>query len=119
MIFSREFFYSGFRYALIEGIDAVDPKRFCGGGCIQRDGIYGGISFSNPMIEQFLKNTRWSQKSNFVDIPTDCPQREKSGWTGDAQVFADTASYLADTASVLSKMAPGCAGLSERGRACG
>lgn len=102
-VFQPEFFYSGFRYALVEGIDAVDPKDFAAVAVYSEMEYTGEFHCSNPMIEQFLKNTRWSQKSNFVDIPTDCPQREKSGWTGDAQVFADTASYLADTAAFYRK----------------
>lgn len=102
-LFQPEFFYSGFRYALVEGLETVDPNDF------EAVAIYSGIRFSgqfrcsNPMVEKFLQNTIWSQKSNFVDIPTDCPQREKSGWTGDAQVFVETASYLADTASFYRK----------------
>lgn len=102
-VFQPEFFYSGFRYALVEGIDVVDPKDFEAVAVYSEMEYTGEFHCSNPMIEQFLQNTRWSQKSNFVDIPTDCPQREKSGWTGDAQVFAETASYLADTAAFYRK----------------
>lgn len=102
-IFQPEFFYSGFRYALVEGLETVNPSDF------EAVAIYSDLEFtgkfrcSNPMIEQFFGNTLWSLKSNFVDIPTDCPQREKSGWTGDAQIFAETASYLADTAAFYQK----------------
>ena len=102
-LFQPEFFYSGFRYALVEGLEAVDPEDFEAVAVYSDMEFVGDFHCSNPMVEQFLSNTRWSQKSNFVDIPTDCPQREKSGWTGDAQVFAETASYLADTAAFYRK----------------
>lgn len=102
-VFQPEFFYSGFRYALVEGLEEVNPKDFEAVAVYSDMEFVGQFYCSNPMIEQFLRNTRWSQKGNFVDIPTDCPQREKSGWTGDAQVFVETASYLADTAAFYRK----------------
>lgn len=102
-IFQPEFFYSGFRYALVEGLETVNPEDFEAIAVYSELEFTGDFQCSNPMIEKFLQNTRWSQKSNFVDIPTDCPQREKSGWTGDAQVFAETATYLADTAAFYRK----------------
>ena len=49
---------------------------------------------SHPLLNQFVKSTLWSAKSNHLDIPTDCPTRERHGWTGDAQIFFETASYL-------------------------
>lgn len=102
-LFQPEFFYSGFRYALIEGMEMVNPNDFEAVAVYSDMDFVGEFHCSNPMVEQFLSNTIWSQKSNFVDIPTDCPQREKSGWTGDAQIFAETASYLADTAAFYRK----------------
>ena len=102
-VFQPEFFYSGFRYALVEGLENVDSADFEAVAVYSDMEFVGDFHCSNPMIEQFLNNTRWGQKGNFVDIPTDCPQREKSGWTGDAQVFAETASYLADTAAFYRK----------------
>ena len=97
------FFYAGFRYALVEGMDQVEPEDFTAVA------IYSDLAFtcqftcSNEKVNQFVRNTVWSEKSNFVDIPTDCPQRERAGWTGDAQVFARTATYLADTAPFFRK----------------
>ena len=102
-VFQPEFFYSGFRYALVEGLEEVNPDDFEAVAVYSDMEFVGSFHCSNPMVEQFLSNTLWSQKSNFVDIPTDCPQREKSGWTGDAQVFAETASFLADTAAFYRK----------------
>ncbi|WP_175416185.1 glycoside hydrolase family 78 protein [Aggregatimonas sangjinii] len=64
----------------------------------------GSFTTSDPMINQLQNNIRWSQKDNFLDIPTDCPQRdERAGWTGDAQVFSMTAAYNFDVASFYTK----------------
>ncbi len=102
-VFQPEFFYSGFRYALVEGLEEVNPDDF------EAVAVYSALRFtgrfhcSNEKINQFVQNTLWSLKDNFVDVPTDCPQREKSGWDGDAQVFIRTASYLADDAAFFRK----------------
>jgi len=63
----------------------------------------GVFECSNPDVNRFLENTRWSMKGNFLDVPTDCPTRERLGWTGDAQVFFDTGAYLMDVASFYRK----------------
>ena len=82
----------GFRYARVLGIEDVDPD------CFTMEVLYsdmervGHFSCSDPLVNKLYQNTLWGQKSNFVDNPTDCPQRdERMGWTGDAQVFAPTA----------------------------
>ena len=54
----------------------------------------GDFSCSHPLVNQLVKNTRWSMKGNFLDVPTDCPTRERLGWTGDAQIFLETGAYL-------------------------
>jgi Alpha-L-rhamnosidase N-terminal domain./Bacterial alpha-L-rhamnosidase. len=59
---------------------------------------------SDPMVNQLFKNIVWTQRANFLDLPTDCPQRdERFGWTGDAQVYIRTATYNADTAAFYTK----------------
>jgi alpha-L-rhamnosidase len=64
----------------------------------------GTFSCSEPLINQLQHNIQWGQKGNFLDVPTDCPQRdERMGWTGDAQVFAPTASYNFNTAGFYTK----------------
>lgn len=64
----------------------------------------GSFTTSDPMINQLQSNIQWSQKDNFLDIPTDCPQRdERAGWTGDAQVFSMTAAYNFDVAPFFTK----------------
>ena len=64
----------------------------------------GQFECSNPEINQLHHNVLWSMKGNFLDIPTDCPQRdERLGWTGDAQIFCRTAAYLMDTYTFFRK----------------
>jgi alpha-L-rhamnosidase len=64
----------------------------------------GGITTGIAAVNRLVENTIWSQRSNFIEIPTDCPQRdERLGWTGDAQVFAGTACWLADSERFLTK----------------
>ena len=64
----------------------------------------GGFTCAVPEVDRLVLNTIWSQRSNFIEIPTDCPQRdERLGWTGDAQVFAGTACWLANCESFLKK----------------
>ncbi len=67
-------------------------------------GETGSFSTSHPLINQLQKNIQWGQKGNFVDVPTDCPQRdERLGWTGDAQVFFNTAAYNMNVTSFFTK----------------
>ena len=63
------------------------------------------LSFDCPhaLINKFVENTRWSAKNNHADVPIDCPTRERHGWTGDAQIFCDTASYFFDYAAFARK----------------
>ncbi|EPX87882.1 Alpha-L-rhamnosidase [Rubellimicrobium thermophilum DSM 16684] len=64
----------------------------------------GGFTCGEPAVNRLVLNTIWSQRSNFIEVPTDCPQRdERLGWTGDAQVFAGTACWLADCERFLTK----------------
>ena len=58
---------------------------------------------SHPLINKFVENTRWAAKNNHAEIPTDCPTRERHGWTGDAQIFAATAGYLFDYTAFARK----------------
>lgn len=101
--FQPEGFYSGFRYALVEGLQEIVPEDFEAVAVYTKMDFVGDFECSNLKINQFYQNTLWSLKSNFVDVPTDCPQREKSGWDGDAQVFLSTACYMADVASFFRK----------------
>ncbi|MEO6012212.1 MAG: family 78 glycoside hydrolase catalytic domain [Devosia sp.] len=64
----------------------------------------GNFTSASSLVNRLVQNTIWSQRGNFIEVPTDCPQRdERFGWTGDAQVFAATACYLNDSHDILAK----------------
>ncbi|QFU88539.1 glycoside hydrolase family 78 protein [Amycolatopsis sp. YIM 10] len=93
--------FHGFRYAEITGADVVaeDLAAVVVGTDLRRTGWF---SCSDHDLEQFHRNVVWGMRGNFLDVPTDCPQRdERLGWTGDIQVFAPTAGFLFDTAGFL------------------
>lgn len=99
------FTFFGFRYVKVTGWPgSLRKEDFCGKvlySDIQRTGY---IKTNNPKINRLYENTVWGLKSNFLDMPTDCPQRsERLGWTGDAQVFVPTASYHMDTRAFFHK----------------
>lgn len=113
---SPSFTFHGFRYIEITGWspeDVVDPLTLDSlhaqvlSSAIQR---HGWFECSNKSLNRFHQNVEWSIRSNFLSIPTDCPQRdERLGWTGDIQVFAPTASFLFDCAGMLSNWLQGVA----------
>jgi alpha-L-rhamnosidase len=92
-ILEPHFTYHGFRYARISGV--TPTKTNCTAVALYSNLRHTGtFSCSNPMFNQLQHNITWSMNSNFVDIPTDCPQRsERLGWTGDAQIFCSTAAF--------------------------
>ena len=93
--FEPHFTYYGFRYIKVEGIKGdLNPEDFTAVAIYADMKSTGTFSTSNAMINQLQHNIQWGQKGNFLDVPTDCPQRdERLGWTGDAQVFSRTASF--------------------------
>lgn len=99
------FTYYGFRYVKVEGWGKpLDPKAFVGCAVYSDVEETGRVETSDPMVNRLYLNSKWSLKSNFLDIPTDCPQRdERMGWTGDIQIFCDTACYHADVADFMKK----------------
>ncbi|MFX0093309.1 MAG: family 78 glycoside hydrolase catalytic domain, partial [Candidatus Hodarchaeota archaeon] len=98
------FSVKGFRYVKVEGYpDDLDPKNFTAIVVYSDMKQTGDFHCSNELLNQLVKNTRWSQKGNFLDIPTDCPTRERSGWTGDAQIFSFAGSLLMNTFPFLKK----------------
>ncbi|MFF1883012.1 family 78 glycoside hydrolase catalytic domain [Pseudarthrobacter sp. NPDC058196] len=94
----------GFRYAEVSGWTGGDISRDVVARVYHTDmERTGWFDSSNPALNRLHENVRWSMRGNFVDIPTDCPQRdERLGWTGDIQVFAPTASFLYDCSGMLS-----------------
>ncbi|WP_099205368.1 alpha-L-rhamnosidase [Scatolibacter rhodanostii] len=101
--YSPRMTYMGFRYVGIRGISAKDIEL---SGLVLHSDIeeIGTFKCSNELINKLQSNIRWGGKSNFVDIPTDCPQRdEREGWTGDIAVFANTACYNFDMSRFFDK----------------
>ena len=98
VVLEPAFTFHGFRYAEVETTaELLDAELVA----ISSDTpVRGSFECSDPDLTRFHENVVWSQRDNFVSIPTDCPQRdERLGWTGDAQAFASTASTLFDSAS--------------------
>jgi alpha-L-rhamnosidase len=93
--FEPRFTFHGFRYIRVEGMDgSVDPADFTAVVLYSDMPKTGSFSCSNTLIDQLQHNIQWGQQGNFLDVPTDCPQRdERLGWTGDAQVFSRTAAF--------------------------
>lgn len=93
--FSPHFTWQGFRYVKVEGYPGtLRPADFEAVVLHSDMEPTGTFTTSNPLINQLQHNIQWGQKGNFLDVPTDCPQRdERLGWTGDAQAFFRTASF--------------------------
>lgn len=93
--FEPHFTFHGFRYVRIEGYPGeITAENFTAAALYSDMQKTGEFSCSNPLIDQLQHNIQWGQQGNFLDIPTDCPQRdERLGWTGDAQVFSRTAAF--------------------------
>lgn len=99
------FTYQGFRYAqILQFPGEVTAECFMAHALYSEMEATGTFSCSNPYLTRFHENVAWSLRSNFVDIPTDCPQRdERLGWTGDAQIFSRAACYLRNAYSFYAK----------------
>ena len=84
----------GFRYVLVEGcdMDRIRPGDFTAVAVYSDMEETGDFTCSNHLLNQLVKNARWSQKGNFLDVAVDCPTRERNAWTGDSQVYSRTAS---------------------------
>lgn len=103
-IFRPHFTFHGFRYICVEGMEEFTADQFI--ACVTHSDMEktGDFHCSNKKVNQLQSNIIWSQKDNFLDIPTDCPQRdERLGWTGDAQVFSWTAAFNRNTALFYTK----------------
>ena len=106
--FEPHFTFQGFRYIKIEVNGA--PPLGVGGLDFTAIALYsdmkptGTFTCSNPLLNQLQRNIVWGQKGNFLDVPTDCPQRdERLGWTGDAQAFSRTATFNMQAHNFFSK----------------
>lgn len=101
--FQPEFTFHGFRYIEISGVD-VPPELDEVEGILLSSvhSVTGKFECSNELVNKFVSNVKYSMLSNYISIPTDCPQRnERMGWTGDTHVFTRTATYQADVKNFL------------------
>ncbi len=100
-----QFTFQGFRYVRLRAVGfSWKPEQFT--ACVLHTAMRptGRFSCSSPLIDQLFHNIIWGQKGNFLDVPTDCPQRdERLGWTGDAQAFIRTACTNFDSARFFTK----------------
>jgi alpha-L-rhamnosidase len=103
--YEPHFTFQGFRYVAVDGYPGELTPASLTGVVIHSDmPRTGELETSSPLVNQLQRNIVWGQKGNFLDVPTDCPQRdERLGWTGDAQVFARTAAFNMDVAGFFSK----------------
>ena len=104
-VWEPKFTFHGFRYVELTDYPGPVSRATITGVVLHSDmRPTGGFECSDPLVNQLQHNIVWGQKGNFVDIPTDCPQRdERLGWTGDIQVFARTAAYNFDIAGFMTK----------------
>jgi alpha-L-rhamnosidase len=106
-VWEPRFTFHGFRYVELLGFPGI-PTGGTVTGIVVHSEIPPIAAFecSDPLINQLQHNIVWGQKGNFVDVPTDCPQRdERLGWTGDAQVFVRTAAFNMNVAGFFTKWA--------------
>ena len=104
-VFEPHFTFMGFRYIAVDGFPGeLKPGNFTAVVVHSDMGVTGEFTCSDTMINKLQHNILWGQKGNFLDIPTDCPQRdERLGWTGDAQVFSRTAAFNMNVAPFFAK----------------
>jgi len=104
-LFEPHFTFHGFRYVKLEGYPGeLKPENFTAMVLYSDMEQTGSFTSSNPLINQLQHNIEWGLKGNFLDVPTDCPQRdERMGWTGDAQVFFRTSTFLRGVNNFFTK----------------
>ena len=98
------FTFQGFRYARVTITGKATISKIQSVPISSVTEARASFTSGSQLVDRLVLNTLWSQRGNFIEVPTDCPQRdERLGWTGDAQVFAGTALYLADAQDFLTK----------------
>ena len=104
-IWEPHFTFHGFRYVEITGFSAKPNLEAVTGIVIHSDApLTSSFECSNPMLNQLHSNIVWGQLSNYLEVPTDCPQRdERLGWTGDTQVFIRSGTYHQDVSAFFTK----------------
>lgn len=107
--YEPQFTFQGFRYLRIKGLDYELQPEECQAVIIGTGmSVTGSFTCSNPDLNQLMKNILWSQKGNMLSIPTDCPQRERAGFTGDAQIFGKAAALNMDVAGFFARWLEQC-----------
>lgn len=101
--YKTKFAIFGFQYVLIETDVEWKPEDFAAVAVYSDMEETLSFDSSNELLNKLVAATRWSAKNNHADVPTDCPTRERHGWTGDAQIFCNTASYLFNFAPFARK----------------
>ena len=107
-VYRPRFTIFGFRYARVETDIDLNGAQFTAVAVYSQMAQTGFFTCGNEDVNRLFLNSLWSMRSNFCDIPTDCPTRERAGWTGDAAAFAPTAVYLMDCYDVLRKWLGEC-----------
>lgn len=107
-VYKPSFTIFGFRYAKVETTMDLSHAEFTAIAVYSEMPQTGFFTCGNPDVNQLFLNSLWSMRGNFCDIPTDCPTRERAGWTGDAGAFAPTGVYLADCYPILRKWLAEC-----------
>jgi len=104
-VWEPHFTFHGFRYVEVTGLSQEPIVDTITGIVIQSDStMTSSFECSNPMLNQLYSNIIWGQRSNYLEVPTDCPQRdERLGWTGDTQVFVRTGTYNQDIGAFFTK----------------
>lgn len=104
-IFEPHFTWHGFQFIKLEGYPGeLKPENFTAVALYSDMPTTGTFSSSHPLVNQLQHNIEWGQKGNFLDVPTDCPQRdERLGWTGDAQAFSRTAAFNMNVHNFFTK----------------
>ncbi|MCS7223352.1 MAG: glycoside hydrolase family 78 protein [Armatimonadetes bacterium] len=104
-VFEPRFTFRGFRYVEVTGYPGRPSLDAVIGIVFHSDvPMVGDFQCAHPLVNRLIENIRWGLRGNFLEVPTDCPQRdERQGWTGDAQIFAPTAAYLSDIAAFMTK----------------
>ena len=105
--YEPSFTFHGFRYVEVTGLPGKPGKDTLTGVVLSSVDINpDAFVCSNPLVNQLQHNIQWGQRSNYYEVPTDCPQRdERLGWMGDAQIFVRTGCFNADIASFMNKWA--------------
>ncbi len=104
-IWQPRFTYHGFRYVEVTGYPGRPTADAITGVAVNSNiPLTGSFECSSPMVNRLYQNIVWTQRANFISVPTDCPQRdERLGWTGDVETFVRAATYNADVAAFFTK----------------